>query len=42
MARDIKLDQIRYRLGDLDKPKTYDPYNTDNGHTDFEDAPGQR
>lgn len=32
MARDIKLDQIRARLGDLDKPRSYDPYNTDDNH----------
>ena len=38
MARDIKLDQIRARLGDLDKPRDYDPYNTDNGQNDFDEA----
>ena len=41
MARDIKLDQIRYRLGDLDAPKAYDPYNNDNNQTDFDDQPAE-
>ena len=35
MARDIKLDQIRARLGDLDNPRAYDPYNSDSSH-DFD------
>ena len=35
MARDIKLDQIRARLGDLDKPRDYDPYKNE-GQQDFD------
>lgn len=40
MARDIKLDQIRARLGDLDKPREYDPYNNADSWQDVENDDG--
>ncbi len=41
MARDIKLDQIRARLGDLDKPRVYDPYgNEGDNQQDFDNDDG--
>ena len=41
MARDIKLDQIRARLGDLDKPRVYDPYgNEDDNQQNYDDDNG--
>lgn len=39
MARDIKLDQIRARLGDLDKPRDYDPYKNE-GQQNFDNDEG--
>jgi hypothetical protein len=42
---DIKLDQIRARLGDLDKPRVYDPYSNDSApqnqfQDEYEEAGG--